>query len=128
VGGIQYGEPDPEGELALADEIDHRLDAVVVKGDRLLYTYDFGDWWEHDVLVEEVAPADPMTRYPVCTDGEHACPPEDVGGPEGYAEFLAAMGDPAHPRHDEVREWIGRRYDPNAFDPERATVLLRRLT
>ena len=79
-------------------------------------------------MVEELAPADPDERYPVCLDGEHACPPEDVGGAYGYATFLAAYLDPEHLEHASVREWIGRDFDPHYFDPARATALLRRMS
>lgn len=128
IGGVQYGHPDPIGELELRDELDFRLDAVVGKGDTCHYTYDFGDWWEHEVTVEDVLGADPAERYPVCTGGAGACPPEDVGGPYGYQEMRAALADPAHPRYREIREWLGREYDPDAFDPALASTLLRRLT
>jgi Plasmid pRiA4b ORF-3-like protein len=128
IDGEQYGEPDPGGDLALLDEMDYRLDDVTRPGTRLRYTYDFGDWWEHDVLVEDVLEADPALRYPVCIAGERACPPEDVGGPEGYAELIAALADPAYPDHGSMIEWIGRPYDPAAFDADRVSTLLRRLT
>ncbi|HEV7898077.1 MAG TPA: plasmid pRiA4b ORF-3 family protein [Planosporangium sp.] len=128
IDGEQYGEPDPDGDLPMLDEMDHRLDKVVGPGTRLCYIYDFGDWWEHEVLVEEVLAADPWVRYPVCVAGERACPPEDVGGPEGYAEFSAALADPRHPRHVAMRDWIGRPFDPTDFDADRVTTLLRRLT
>ncbi|WFE27584.1 plasmid pRiA4b ORF-3 family protein [Solwaraspora sp. WMMD791] len=128
INGAQYGEPDPDGELLLRDELDTRLDAVASKGTRLRYTYDFGDWWEHDVVVEDVGAPEPDMRYPYCADGERACPPEDVGGAFGYVEFVSAIADPAHPRHTEMRGWVDRRFDPAAFDPGRATTLLRRLT
>ena len=126
--GVQYGEPDPDGELAVRDELDVRLDAVARKGTRLLYTYDFGDWWEHDLLVEDVFVAEPDERYPRCVGGERACPPEDVGGVFGYTELLVALGDPEHPRHGELGRWAGGRFDPEAFDPELATTLIRRMT
>jgi hypothetical protein len=128
VDGEQYGVPDPDGDLLLLDEMDYRLDDVARAGTRLRYTYDFGDWWEHEVLVEEVTAAEPQERYPICLAGEHACPPEDVGGPEGYAEFLAAIADPAHPRHLAMWDWAGRPFDSSEFDANRVTTLLRRLT
>ncbi|MCH1928474.1 plasmid pRiA4b ORF-3 family protein, partial [Shewanella sp. C31] len=59
----------------------------------------------------------PNTRYPLCTAGERACPPEDVGGPEGYGTFLEALSDPKHPEHDEYQRWIGGSFDPERFDP-----------
>jgi hypothetical protein len=126
--GLQYGVPDPDGLLEVRDELDVRLDAVAAKGVRFRYTYDFGDWWEHEVLVEDVVPADAETGHPMCTEGEGACPPEDVGGPSGYLELLGALADPGHPDHVVMREWLGRPFDATAFDPERATTLLRRLT
>ncbi|HEX7747046.1 MAG TPA: plasmid pRiA4b ORF-3 family protein [Micromonosporaceae bacterium] len=128
IDGQQYGQPDPDGELALRDELDHRLDAVVHKGARLVYTYDFGDWWEHEVVVEDVFGADPDERYPQCVGGERSCPPEDVGGAYGYRAFLAALADPAHPEHLAMLSWVGGGFDPASFDPGRATTLARRLT
>jgi len=127
IDGVQYGEPDPDGELDLRDELEVRLDAVAGKDARFIYTYDFGDWWEHEISVETIFPAEPDVRYPLCLEGERACPPEDVGGAYGYAGFLAALTDPEHPEHAAMREWIGKRFDPTEFDPERATTLLRRL-
>ncbi|MEJ3743652.1 plasmid pRiA4b ORF-3 family protein [Actinomycetes bacterium KLBMP 9797] len=127
VDGVQYGEPDPDGELALRDELDARLDTVATKGGRFLYTYDFGDWWEHEVVVEDVLGAEPDERYPACVDGARACPPEDVGGAYGYAQFLAALRDPAHREYESMRAWFGRPFDPEHFDAGVATTLIRRL-
>jgi hypothetical protein len=127
IGGTQYGVPDPDDGLLLRDELDTRLDAVVGKGSRFHYTYDFGDWWEHDLVVEDVLTADPDERYPTCLDGEWAGPPEGVGGPAGYRLLLDALADPAHPEHDAMRDWLGRPFDPADFDAGRAGTLLRRL-
>jgi hypothetical protein len=127
IDGRQYGVPDPDGELALRDELDVRLDAVLGKGSRFQYVYDFGDWWEHDLVVEDVLAADPDERYPICVAGERACPPEGIGGPSGHQLLVAALADPAHPEHSSLRDWVGDRYDPEAFDPGRATTLLRHL-
>ncbi|MFC3505421.1 plasmid pRiA4b ORF-3 family protein [Micromonospora krabiensis] len=126
IDGLQYGEPDPDGELALHDELDVRLDAVLGKGSRFQYTYDFGDWWEHDLVVEDAVTADPEERYPACLDGERACPPEDVGGPAGYQALLVALADPEHPEHWAMRDWVGDHFDPAAFDAGRVGTLLRR--
>lgn len=127
VAGVQYGEPDPDGELALRDELETRLDAVVSLGSRFTYTYDFGDWWEHRIVVEEVFPADPDEHYPRCVGGDRACPPEDIGGAYGYATLLAALADPEHPSHDEFLDWVGGHFDPALFRPDIATTLLRRM-
>jgi len=127
IDGHQYGEPDPDGELVLLDELDARLDAVVGKGGQFGYTYDFGDWWEHKILVEDVFPAEPGERYPVCVAGERACPPEDVGGPRAYVELIEALSNAEHARHVAWRDWLGRRYDPETFLPDIASTLLRRM-
>ncbi|MEU8210802.1 plasmid pRiA4b ORF-3 family protein [Micromonospora sp. NPDC049044] len=134
IDAVQYGEPDPDGELAVHDELDVRLDAVLGKGSRFSYTYDFGDWWEHDLVVEDAVTADPDERYPVCLDGERACPPEGVGGPSGYQALLVALADegdpagPVDPRQAALRDWVGDTFDPSRFDPDRATTLLRRFS
>jgi hypothetical protein len=80
------------------------------------YTYDFGDNWEHVVLVEKVLDPEPGLHYPRCLAGKRACPPEDCGGPWGYADFLAAIQDPRHKQHEEMTDWIGGEFDPEAFD------------
>jgi len=127
VAGVQYGEPDPEGELSVRDELDTRLDSVASDGSRFTYTYDFGDWWEHRVDVERVFIADPDERYPRCVGGEWACPPEDVGGAFGYSSLLSALADPAHPSHDDSVDWVGDGFDPATFRADVATTLLRRM-
>jgi hypothetical protein len=86
------------------------------KGAKLLYLYDFGDSWEHEIVVEDITPADPGVRYPRCLDGRRAAPPEDCGGAWGYAELLQVLGDPTHEEHAERREWLGRGFDPERFD------------
>jgi hypothetical protein len=127
IAGRQYGAPDPLGDLDLDDELDSRLDRVVHDGDRFTYVYDFGDWWEHQVVVEKVYPADPDQRYPACIAGERAGPPEDTGGPGGYAEVLAILADPATPDPVGARDWLAT-FDPARFDPRLVSTLLRRMT
>jgi len=65
-------------------------------------------------------------RYPLCLEGERACPPEDVGGTSGYEEFLVSIADPDDDRHQERLEWIGGSFDPENFDPVKATKRMRR--
>lgn len=83
------------------------------------YTYDFGDDWRHAVVLEDILPRVTGVRYPLCVAGEMRCPPEDVGGPRGYREFLEAISDRRHPEHESYLEWVGGAYDPRAFDPAR---------
>ncbi len=90
------------------------------------YEYDFGDRWEHEVVFEGCLPTDQGVRYPLCLEGERACPPDDVGGVDGYAEFLAAIADASHAEHKEWRAWAGGDFDPNSFDALAATKDMRR--
>jgi Plasmid pRiA4b ORF-3-like protein len=94
-----------------------RLDDLLRKPrDRMVYEYDFGDGWEHEVLLERVGDHPAGARYPWVLAGARACPPEDVGGVGGYARFLQAMRDSRHPDHEEMMEWHGGPFDPAAFD------------
>jgi hypothetical protein len=129
--GSQYGIPD-EGAMAMRktkDEHQHRLrDIVSGQASRLTYEYDFGDLWQHEILLESILPSEAGVRYPVCLAGARACPPEDVGGIPGYEDFLEATRNPEHPEHREYLEWIGGRFDPEAFDAAEVNRKLRRLT
>ena len=128
IGGTRYGVPDPDDDdwgVPTTDESGVRLDAVAEAGSRISYTYDFGDNWHHDVVVEKVLPADATMTLPACVDGRRACPPEDCGGTGGYEHLLEILADPGHPEHRERLEWIGRPFDPAAFDPSEFEENLR---
>jgi hypothetical protein len=84
-----------------------------------LYIYDFGDWWEHSVVFENVFAVQADVDYPTCVGGERACPPEDSGGPMGYELFLEAIADPDHEAHQQYEEWIGGEFNPEQFDPKK---------
>jgi hypothetical protein len=117
VDGARYGLPDPDWDAGeVGDEARVTLFRLLGQGDRAGYVYDFGDGWTHRLTVEKVLAPEPGVSYPRCVSGRRACPPEDVGGPWGYDEFLAAMADPAHPEHEQYREWLGGPFDPAAFD------------
>jgi hypothetical protein len=83
------------------------------------YLYDFGDSWQHEVLLEGTEPSTRGISYPRCIDGERACPPEDCGGPPGYEEILQAILDPDHEEHEDTLDWVGADYDPALFEPEK---------
>jgi hypothetical protein len=109
---------DPTFELGLEVEDESSItvaEALPGKGRRAIYEYDFGDGWRHLLLVEKVGPAEPGVKAPVCLNGARACPPEDCGGPYGYQRFLEAIRDPQHPEHQEMLEWVGGGFDPEAF-------------
>ena len=95
------------------------------RGSRLMYEYDFGDSWEHNVALEKIMEPQPDTLYPVCTGGARACPPEDSGGVYGYAEMLQVLADPNHPDHDMYLEWLGGEWDAEAFDLELTNRILQ---
>jgi hypothetical protein len=94
-------------------------------GSKMRWDYDFGDGWEHDVVVEAIADRDPALRYPHCVGGRRACPPDDCGGPYGYAEMLDALGDPGHSRYEEIAEWLPPGFDPAHFDARAINLMLK---
>jgi len=82
----------------------------------LTYRYDFSDGWEHSIRIERIADAVAGMTYPGLIEATGRCPPEDVGGPWGYREFLNAITDPDHEEHDDRLEWIGGAFDPATVD------------
>lgn len=124
-GESSFGIPDPDfgGDTRSASRV--RLQRVAPAGGaRLVYRYDFGDDWVHDVVVEEILAPEQGARYPRCLGGERACPPEDCGGPWGYQELLEAIADPRHEEHASMIEWLGGSFDPEAFDPDAVNAAL----
>ena len=117
VGQTYYGVPDPDFDLDVRSERTVPLNRVLQEPkDKIIYEYDFGDSWEHELLLEKVLPPDPEARYPLCLTGKRACPPEDCGGVWGYAEFLEAITSSEHEEHETMLEWIGGRFDAEEFD------------
>jgi hypothetical protein len=117
VGDTSYGQPDSELDDWMQDERRIRLAQIApAEKSKFRYEYDFGDDWRHMVVVEKILPVAVGQIYPVCLAGKRACPPEDCGGPWGYPEFLEAISNPKHEQHDELLEWIGGEFDPEAFD------------
>jgi hypothetical protein len=109
------------GDPEMGNERKVKLSQLVEQGvKRIRYQYDMGDSWWHTITVEKTVPAEPGVRYPRCIAGERACPPEDCGGPWGYADFADALQNPKHERHEELLEWVGGDFDPEAFDLEAA--------
>jgi hypothetical protein len=96
--------------------------------DTLVYEYDFGDSWNHSVLVEKILPPDAAAaRTALCLDGARACPPEDCGGIWGYENLLRALQDRKHPDHKHLKEWLGRDFDAETFDQPKTNFWLQNL-
>jgi hypothetical protein len=127
IGHDHYGEPDPDFDSPPRLPPDNRatLAGALGTGKSFIYLYDYGDGREHRVTVENILPSEPGVKLPVCLAGANACPPEDVGGPPGYAEFLEAIRDPAHPDHAEMLDWCGGEFGPTEFHLDRINAALR---
>jgi hypothetical protein len=128
INGIYYGIHDPDLMFDLKDEEKMKLDMVVLqKQKKFIYEYDFGDSWYHNIMIEKILPPDTKKHYPVCIKGKRACPPEDCGGEGGYYYFLEAIQDPEHPEHEEMLEWEGGSFDPEAFDIDGVNRILKKI-
>lgn len=128
VAGEFYGESVPEADFELKSGRRFKLaQAAPAVGDTFLYEYDFGDGWLHEIKVEAIEPPEASVRYPRCLKGKRSAPPEDVGGPWGYEEFLAAIRDPEHEEHEEFLEWVGGSFDPEALDLDAINAELKRI-
>jgi hypothetical protein len=126
--GVVYEIPDDEsfGFRSSVDEHKARLgDVLPAVKLTMRWDYDFGDGWEHDVVVEAIEPQRSDVTYPVCLAGKRACPPDDCGGLWGYGNLLAAHSDPTHGEHVELTEWTPPGFDPEAFDIAEATKMMR---
>ena len=128
------GVPDPESDAPEWHTEDERkvfLNRVLTDDAVFTYLYDFGDGWEHRLLVEEYDDRDDLR----CGDGdawvdagERACPPEDGGGVGGFQDFLEKLEDePYSDESKELREWAGLDYDPAGFDRQAANAAIKRL-
>lgn len=132
IDGVQYSQPAPDGDdfdMDFEDETDVPLSKLLPKSSRKarwIYEYDFGDGWRHEIVFEGFPAADPKAKCPLCVGVERACPPEDCGGPWGYADYLAAIADSEHEQHEEMLEWRGP-FDPEAFDAKKATKEIRKV-
>ena len=130
VGPDRYGIPsqiDDPNYPACKDSTTTPLSDVLPKdGKRFVfkYTYDMGDNWGHEVLFEGVLKPDRKTKYPICLEGERACPPEDCGGEMGYEHLLEVLGDPQHEEYEDLHHWAGD-YDPERFSAKDATAQMR---
>ncbi len=114
-----FGVPDDDFGMEIKDEDDYQLfDLLKKEKDSILYEYDFGDSWEHKIVLEKSLPVAADFKMPRCIKGKRACPPEDCGGVWGYQDLIEAIHDPSKPNHEELLEWAGEGFDPEAFSVE----------
>ena len=128
-----YGDPDLMREnfeeMEYKDSTTTKISDILPRTGRRFrfqYEYDFGDSWDHEILFEGIVRAAPKVKYPLCLEGARACPPEDCGGIWGYADFVEAIQNPDHERHEELLEWVGGSFDPEDFDPAKATKAMKK--
>lgn len=117
---IDLGDLEPGNDRS---EVGVRLDELLTEpGDSILYEYDYGDGWTHRLTLD--AAADRIDNPTRCIDGARACPPEDCGGPSGYARLLEVLANPSHPEHSHLRSWAGD-FEPERFDVAQINTALR---
>lgn len=115
-------EPELEGEVPPLPGWEYKI-KYYVEGEtsKIEYTYDFGDNWQHTIELEGILEPVKGYKYPFCADGARACPPEDCGGPHGYAGLLEVLFDPSDPEHEDTVAWIdsihGCTFHPEQFYP-----------
>lgn len=130
IGDVHFGMTEPEAEppATLRDDRLVTLGEVAsIVGGEFAYDYDFGDDWNHRVVIESVDNAGAAAARALCLDGARACPPEDCGGTSGYDHMLQVVNDPSHEEHDEIFGWLGGEFDPEAFDLDEVNTALCQL-
>jgi Plasmid pRiA4b ORF-3-like protein len=115
VGDVGYAPRDLSDELGYLDETKFQL-ADLAAADRIEYEYDFGDGWEHELVIEARTVAAEDGLYPACVAGGGACPPEDCGGSYGFAELKELLNGPPSPEREGMLDWAGGDYEPGRFD------------
>ncbi len=126
IDGEYYSIPSEDYWEPVIDERKYQIANIAPgEGSKFIYEYDFGDSWEHVIIVEKIQPIDPEKKYPFCMAGERVCPPEDVGGIGGFTVFLDAMKNPKHEEHESYMEWHGGPYDPEAIDLDKINKTLQ---
>lgn len=114
------------------NQIDYRKkklrisDLLKAEKEKIIYEYDFGDGWNHDIILEKILADDDKANYPVCLSGKMNCPPEDCGGVWGYADMLEILKQPDHEEYDSYIEWLGGEFDPEYFNIDEVNKLLRK--
>jgi len=127
--GRRYAAPAPDDSLCECEDNDERetslRDVLRRKGQKIKYTYDFGDGWEHTILVEATGSPEEGVHYPVCLGGERACPPEDSGSLWGYYSKLKVPENPNDENYGGIKERMRSDFDPDAFSIDKVNEALK---
>ena len=127
--GGYHGEPHSDyasDDFEMEDASRTRLSQLVNRQTtKFVYEYDFGDSWEHEILIEKVLTPEPGVSYPVCLTGKRACPPEDCGGVWGYGDLLETIRNLEDPEYKDMMDWLGEEFDPERFDADEINRTLR---
>lgn len=125
----RYGPPDREfPDPKVLDDRKVKLKRILNVGDRLRYTYDFGDSWQHVIAVEALEPDEGSGSFCVVVDGERACPPEDCGGVGSYERILDVLKrNPKGEEAEHFRRWAGPHFNPDLFDIQAASAATQRI-
>lgn len=127
INDVEYGNTEFDEFDEIEDEETVFLcDLAMEAGDKFEYEYDFGDGWRHVVELEKILPPESDEGYPRCLKGKRACPREDCGGPGGYQNLIDILQDPEREEYEDMHEWVGEGFDPEAFDLGKTNTLLRR--
>lgn len=129
-GDAIYGVPDPEmePEPTVCDVAETRLADLTAAGVRqFTYRYDFGDGWEHLITIETTEEAKPKTLYPRYLEGARRAPPEDIGGVDGFADFLKILAKGPKAAREEALDWVGGEYDPAEVDEDEIAANLEEI-
>jgi hypothetical protein len=128
IGDKEYGMPDPDNEfyeLDFKNSMRTKFGAMIILGQEFTYEYDFGDSWEHKLRIEDILDIEPGDRYPICLDGERACPPEDCGGSWGYTRLLGIIANPENEEYEETITWLGGHFQPTLFNAQKVNRYLK---
>jgi len=125
IDGKYYSEPDEDSFTECIDYRKIKL-AQVLSSEKqtITYVYDFGDGWEHKLVLEEIL-QNHSQKSPACLAGKRSCPPEDCGGPYGYEDLLKVISDPKNEEYNEMIEWLGDDFDPEYIDIEEINEMLK---
>jgi len=129
---FKFGQPLDEAMESetgvVIDSRDVTLESILVQPrENLKYEYDFGDSWQHRVVVERFLPKKTLAQYPYCMSGKYSSPPEDCGGIKAYYNLLKILKDKTHPEYKETLKWVGRSFIPAFFDQDKVNEELSKL-